>query len=317
MSLYRKIIKIKGEDSPNVRFALSQIANGLQVTNEILVPGVLSYADYVKRRNDWDEIRQCVSLDAEFYEGDDLKLYPPTWIDQAERRAAELDELERAGKIKRRARAIGCDTAEGGDKSSWCVVDDLGILLITSRKTPNTAEIPRITVGLMREWGVPASKVCFDRGGGGYEHACTLREQGHDVQTVAFGEALKKEITRRTVTLFEERKELDEERYVYESKRVKLYHDVRQMINPNLREQSWGIPRRFSEKGMDLRQQMAPIPLKYNEEGRLTIPPKSSDDKNKVTLISLIGHSPDELDSVVLAVYAMAHEPPKSYAGAI
>ena len=67
--LYRNVIKIKGEDSPNVRFAVSQIGEGDTPSGEMLVPGVLSYGDYKKRRETWDEIRQCVGLDAEFYEG--------------------------------------------------------------------------------------------------------------------------------------------------------------------------------------------------------------------------------------------------------
>ena len=90
MRYYRKIIKIRAEDSPNVRLALEQQRLGIIPTNEILVPGVLTWTECCKRRATWDAIRQCIGLDAEFYEGAELLLFPPEWLNRAEQLAARI-----------------------------------------------------------------------------------------------------------------------------------------------------------------------------------------------------------------------------------
>ena len=66
---FRRVIRIKATDSPNVRLGLAQDRAGLTVTDEILVPGVLTYAEYRKRRATWDRVRQCIGLDGEFWKG--------------------------------------------------------------------------------------------------------------------------------------------------------------------------------------------------------------------------------------------------------
>jgi hypothetical protein len=38
---FRRVIRIKAEDSPNVRYALAQIAAGKKPTGEVILPGVL------------------------------------------------------------------------------------------------------------------------------------------------------------------------------------------------------------------------------------------------------------------------------------
>ncbi len=90
---------------------------------KILVPGLLSFDDYLLNRYKWDAVEQCVKLDGLFYEGADLKLFPAAWLKAAATRA---EELERSHGRNRAGRAIGVDPAEGGDKSSWTVGDGLG-----------------------------------------------------------------------------------------------------------------------------------------------------------------------------------------------
>jgi hypothetical protein len=50
MRYYRKIIRIRAEDSPNVRRAMEYVKVGRKPLGEIVVPGVLTYDDYKKRR---------------------------------------------------------------------------------------------------------------------------------------------------------------------------------------------------------------------------------------------------------------------------
>ena len=75
----------------------------------------------------------------------------------------------------------------------------------------------------------------------------------------------------------------------------------------------------YSAKEEELRKQLAPIPLIYDEEGRIKLPPKNKrlSSSSETTLTDLIGHSPDEADSVVLAVYAMEVLAKRPKAGAI
>lgn len=306
---HRRVIHIPAEDSPNVRYGLAQVAKGIEPDNRIIVPGVLSYEEYCYRRKYWDKVRQCVSLDARFYQGASNLMYPPTWLNAAE--AKDTDLLLK--KVPRKAKAMGIDPAEGGDKTVWTVIDEHGIIEQLSRSTPDTDVIYEQTLVLIRKYGLPARKVFYDRGGGGKQHADRLRKKGFMVNTVAFGESVKQEI-RSGMTSVAARKALDEERFIYKNRRAQMYHLVRQKIDPLENPQGFGIPRNLVE----LRRQMAPVPLVY-EEGRIALPPKHKVDRNskKVCLTDLIGHSPDELDSLCLAVYGLQYKPSYNVAGAI
>jgi hypothetical protein len=73
---------------------------------------------------------------------------------------------------------------------------------------------------------------------------------------------------------------------------------------------------------LELRHQLAVIPKLYDEEGKLYLPPKDrkfgdQPNLNKKTLVELMGRSPDEADSLVLAVHGMLHEPRPMMAGAV
>src|SRR5437667_99689 len=97
---HRRVIRIPAEDSPNVRLGLAQRARGIEPTHEVLIPGMLTLAEYDLRRATWDKRRQCVGLDARFWEGAELLLFPPERL----ARAAAVARLLR-GK-PRRARAL-------------------------------------------------------------------------------------------------------------------------------------------------------------------------------------------------------------------
>lgn len=308
----RKVLKIRAEDSPNVQHAMDQQRAGVVPTGEIVIPGLLPWEDYCKRRGIgqpaiWDKVKQCVGLDAEFYEGAEVLMFPPDWLNRAEQIAEALK-----GK-PRKAKAIGIDPAEGGDKTAMVAVDEFGLIELVSKQTPDTSVITGEALAFMRKHAVPPDRVVFDRGGGGKEHADRLRAQGYPVRTVAFGESLSLD-PKRGMTRVEERLDNKEDRYAYKNRRAEMYGELRQLLDPAREGHGFGLPAEYSE----LRRQFSPIPLTYDPEGRLELPPKNKrgPDDTKVTLMDLIGCSPDEADALVLALHGMLHKVKRPVAGA-
>lgn len=297
MTYLRKIIHIKATDSPNVALALAEKAAGKEPSNTQVVPGMISWELYQARVATWDPIRVCISINGEFYEGGEILLYPPLWLNAANDRALALKG------VQRKATAIGVDVAEGGDDTCWAVVDELGLINLEAYKTPNTADIPKKTIALMREYGVEPEMVMFDRGGGGQQHVDQLNTQGYRVSAVAFGEGVIAEPTRYLKT-WETRYDEKYERYAYKNRRAQMYHLLRQRLDPSINEHVFAIPAEYTE----LRRQLAPMPLWYDEEGRIMLPPKrrkSGVESTVKTIEDIIGCSPDQADALVLANYAM------------
>lgn len=306
----RRIIHIRGEDSPNVRYALEQQARGVPPDDRVILPGVLPYSDYVTRMSTWDSIRVCIGIHAQFYEGAETLLYPPTWLNHAEYLA---DTLRRAG-VRRVAKAMGIDPAEGGDSTAIAVVDELGLIDLVSRKTPDTYSIIGEVKHLIRYYNVPHSKVMFDRGGGGKQLADTLRAEGgsySQIRTVAFGEPPSNREPRSGMTPKDERREKQEDKYTYRTRRAEMYGTLRMLLDPSrteVGETVFALPSYLPTSSI-LRQELAPIPLMYDSEGRLTLPPKHRQSggagANIRTLTDIIGHSPDHADALVIAIHAM------------
>lgn len=301
---YRKVIRIKAEDSPNVRYALAEIAAGRQPSYRMLVPGVKNYADYQKHRDTLDSMEQCVILDADFYEGKEIRLFPADWLNHSETLANQL-----RGK-QRKAKAIGIDPAEGGDKTAMCAVDELGVIELVSKRTPDTNVVVAEALAFMRKHNVEPEQVLFDRGGGGKEHADRLRGMGYNVRSLGFGEAVSLE-PKRGLTLLRERLEQREDRYAYVNRRAEMYGELSLLVNPAVG--GFAIPQEYSE----LHRQLGPLPKQYDSEGRLKLPPKNkrNPDSNEVCLIELLGCSPDEADSLVLAVHALINKKRRIVAG--
>lgn len=326
---YRKVIQIRAEDSPNVQLALLQKEAGLPVTNEILVPGLLDYPEYIKRRKTWDPVRQCVSLDATFYEGAKQLLYPPDWLNAAEAAAEGLPPM-------RKAKAIGIDPAEGTDNTTYTAVDELGLIEQVCHKTPDTTDVTSFALAFMRKHAVPPERVFFDRGGGGKQHADRLRKMGYNVSTVGFGEGATPE-RRRGVTQLSQAKMNDETRYAYKNRRAEMYGLLRELLDPSLigskdampwvghRKNVFALPYSIANRpredgGPSLRGQLAPMPLKYDEEGRMWMLPKSKknpDSKEECLKDLLGGFSPDEADSLVLATFGLFRQSFRPNIGAV
>lgn len=310
---HRKVIRIRAEDSPNYRYAAAQKGSGQTITHEEIVPGVISYRECLKRRALWDEIRQCIGLDGEFYEGAEVLLFPPDWLNRAERR-----KHSRVGEC-----AMGVDSAMGGDNTSWAVADRSGLIYLHSEKTPDTNVIVGKTLALMRRYNVQPHNILFDAGGGGKPHADRLRAQGYKVRSIGFGESVLQE-PKTGMTVISERKKLKEQKYVYKNRRAQLYGILRSLLEDGV----FSLPkeilnRKRPDGGPSLREQLVPVPLWYDEEGRMYLPPKQRSSHlrektdSKPTLVEIIGCSPDESDALVLAVFGLFHRPAKAVAGSI
>ena len=294
---YRKVLRIRGQDSPNVRYALAEIAKGLKPSNTVILPGVLTYGDYQKRRDTWNARRQSIGLDARFYEDATNMLYPMAWLDAAERRYDSLVAKRRF------AKGIGIDSAEGGDSTTMAASDELGLIELVSMKTADTSVITAEADHFARKHNVPWHKVLFDRGGGGKQHADRMRLQGKPVRSIGFGESPT--LRPRFAKYFPgDREAIQETKYTYINKRAELYGELSVLLDPALG--GWAIPREYTE----LRRQMERIPKLFDSEDRLRMLPKrrTKKDSKEESLMDLLGCSPDELDAVVLSVHAWQSE---------
>lgn len=309
---FRKIIHIRASDSPNVRLAEQQIRAGRVPTNEILIPGVKDYPTYLKHRQTWDKVRQCIGLDGEFYEGAETLLFPPDWLNRAEQIADSLP-------VRRPGKAMGIDAAEGNDNTCWVVVDERGMIHMRSIKTQDTSDITGITIALGREYQIPPERWIFDRGGGGKQHVDRLRTQGYNAQSVGFGEAVVDPEAWKKANVYvpkAERREQMEDKYIYKNRRAEMYGTLRLALNPTVLSKGFGLPaalitQKRVDGGPSLRTQLAMLPLLYDSEGRMYLPPKRKKDKDdkRQTLIDILGCSPDEADALVLAVYGLTYKP--------
>lgn len=315
---FRKVIRITAEDSPNVQRWLQYRRAGLPPVESDcrIIPGILTGEEYELRRATWDKVRQCIGLDAEFWQGADLLMFPPDWLNWSE----SIDQLL-IGR-HRVAKGIGIDTAEGGDLTAMAAVDELGLIDLQYKKTPDTDTIIGEAVAFGKRHNVPAELWLFDRGGGGKQHADRLRKRGFRVKTIGFGEAPTLDF-RRGMRMIEEKQENREERSAYKNMRAELYGTLREIMDPSndrgigkYGPANWtgfAIPRRFTL----LRSELAPIPLTYDSEGKLYLLPKrkSSPNSKQPTLTEIIGHSPDCADAVVLAIHAMLKKKLRPKAG--
>lgn len=296
---HRYVIPITAEDSPNVQYGLEQVRLGIEPTNETIIPGMISYMEYLKRREMWPEQRQCVSLDAKWWKGAGVFMYPEEWLNRAARLAEAFAGI--------RPKTMGVDSAMGGDKTAWAIAGDQGLVDLIAERTPNTAVIVPKTLDLIKKHGIRPENVLFDGGGGGKPHADRLREMGHEVQVIMFGGSPTPQ--RRLGMKPLKQRNLDEEdRQVYKNRRVEMYGVLMNRLDPAMGD-GFGIPARFHE----LRRQLAPIPRDYDGEGKLILPPKNRpvtatrEESKVVTMGDLIGCSPDEADAVVLAVFGLEY----------
>lgn len=325
---FRRVIRVDAYKSPNVRFALEEISRGLKPSDTVVVPGILTWGELQHRLITWDTVRATIGIFGQWYEGSELLLYPPAWLDHSHEVARKLQG------VKRQAKAIGVDPAEGGDETCLAAVDEYGLIDLTAEKTPDTSVITGKTIAFMKRHGVDPINVVFDSGGGGKQAADRLRAQGYPVKMVGFGEPLSLP-PQRHKRQTKERLEIRDEKYVWFNRRAEMYGLLRQLLDPSdgppafgYKHQGWGIPG-HGPAYQELRRQLAPMPLLYDAEGRMRMLPKNKppnrrdgDDllgpqKGRDTLVGLLGRSPDHADACVLSVFGLLRRKRQTVAGAI
>jgi hypothetical protein len=275
--LMRKVIHIGGRDSPNVEIAMRLKEQGIPGPAPVLIPGLLTYEEYVRLERTWDEVRRTTRLEGHFHEGAATMLFPPEVLDRAmdPRRWAQLAEQPR------QALTMGVDVAAGGrDNTCWTIVDQLGMIDQFVMDLSNTMEIVGHTIRMIRQFSIAPQNVVFDAGGGGKQLVDRLREQGFRVQAVHFGSAA-----------YDRANNLN--------RRAELYRRLQERLCGDGEEETFAL-----KPDPQLRAELAVLPADYGSEGRLQLPSKN-DNSGRVGQKSirqlLGGRSPDRADSLVLA----------------
>lgn len=329
MRYYRKIIRISADDSPNIRRARYLLRQHPEMPHDevcrrsTVLPGPISWEEFCKRDKVWDEPRKCVGLHGQFFYGAESLLFPPNWLNHAA-------DMARALPHNRKPTHMGVDPAEGGDMSTWALIDGRGLILLESVRTPDTTLIVKRTLAHMRDFGIQPENVAFDRGGGGQQHVDMMRDMGYNVRSIAFGETISLDPKRRTMTFFAEKVQQKETKYEYCNRRAQMFGELSEMLNPGGVSVSFAIPAVYDlalvEGRKSLRQQLAVMPKLWDKEGRLRMLPKNAPSKvyadvvgeeEQETLVGLIGHSPDEADALALAVHVLLHKRVQTKAGAV
>ncbi len=209
--------------------------------------------EYQRRLKIWDDVQIKTRLDGDFYHGALVRLYPDEWLDLSEALARELlkgIDPETEEPIERAPTHLGLDLAQGGgDLTVWSLIDDRGLLEQHCEDTPETMHIAGKTIEYIREHNLSPSNVILDAGGGGKQVSDRIREQGYNVEAVAFGKAAT-------------------DSTAYANMRNELFGMLRYALDP--KHGGFAIP----EEYIDLRHELSVMPIRYDSEGRLALPKK-------------------------------------------
>lgn len=305
----RKIIRVRAVDSPNIRYALAQKAMGMKESDggfaPLIIPGLRDYETYKLKLQTLDKILRCVQLEADFYEGAELKLWPVEWLAHCSNLAAQLRFRSRI------AKSLGIDTAEGGDKTAFVAGDEFGILEVLSLKTPDTNIIPAMVKAMGRKWNIPSENWIFDRGGGGKVHADRLRSEGYPVRTIAFNSPPSTSPPKKQPKGVREKVETYEDRTIYKNVRAEMYYELSLRCNPTHPLGGYGIPLE-GDGCIELHRQLSYMPKLYGSDGEMYMLPKnkkSADAAERTkTLTEILGCSPDEADAAVLMYWGIMNQ---------
>lgn len=313
----RKVIHIGAEHSPNVILGKKLEEAGVPGPYPSVIEGVITYEEFLDREQLWDPIKRQIRLHGHFYEGEEVRLYPPDWLSRAELAYKELVpegyDNERARLENRTSypRWMGLDVGAGGDLTAWTVIDREGVIWQHAMKTPNTVDITNRTVRYLADYNVQPMNCVIDAGGGGKQIADRLRELGHKVRTVYFGEnpSPPASTSMAVVRLPTTRTSFAEKRQIYKNRRAEMYGYLRLLLDPSVNDED-GVAFAIPEELEELHHELSIMPLQYDEEGKMFLPPKDrkpgqKDNPELVTIKKILGRSPDRADSLVLAVFGM------------
>ena len=98
----------------------------------------------------------------------------------------------------------------------------------------------------------------------------------------------------------------------YKNRRAELYGTLRELMDPDREGGAFALP----PDGHQLREELAVLPLQYDSEGKLYLPPKDSTSARATgqrSLRQLLGRSPDRADSLVLGACGHWGSPRRVY----
>ena len=299
--LEQRVIRIDGLQSPNVVAGMAWRAKGETGPVPEVVPGVLSYHEYQRGDRNWDEAKKCVRLHGRFYEGGELSLFRPDWLDAAEDIWRDLQKVKRGPVFW-----LGVDVAAGGrDLNCWVVTDHLGVAEIDPRKSQeDTTVIQKITLQIMAKYDIAPRRVCFDKGAGGGQHVDYMRQAGCQVRAVNFGAGAqdKKAYVNRRVEMYcLLARAFDPVRWAHETMKL----DDGQIVD----RRAWASCFALPPDDHLLRQELAVLPIQYEKDGRQSLPskrPTGKKVKGAIYLEDLLGRSPDRADALALSYWARA-----------
>jgi len=289
--LARRVIHVDAKATPNVKAGLAWKATGCHGPPPIVIPGMLTFGQYVHHLATKHPLWILQRLHGRFDESGDSLMFPVDWLDKAE------IMWQTAKLLPRGPFALGVDVAEGGrDLTCWCVLDKFGIVKIITLMTKDTTVIIPKTLELMAEYDVHPSRVAFDRGCGGYQYAQTMRSQGQPVKAISFGGGA-----------------FDSKTYM--NTRAEMYWRLRNTADPSRWSKVEGSngdgvvwERFFSYDPNEfmLREELAVPPIMHDGEGRLKMLRKDPMPRSRQPSIKgFLGRSPDRADAVALANYVL------------
>ncbi|HEX7380243.1 MAG TPA: hypothetical protein VF278_24215 [Pirellulales bacterium] len=308
-AVLRWVRHVDPEESPNLIESRRMDREGITGEYPLVTPGLLSRQEFDEWEATWDEPRKRVRLYGKLPSEDEMKLFPPTWLELAKqlgeklrRQIARCDEWRDDGPY-----ALGVDAAfGGGDLTAWVVLGRYGVRHVHAISTPNTATISGYTIELMRQYRINAWAVAFDSGGGGKQIADMLRDQNEmkfgAIVDVSFGA-----------------KALEPKKY--HNRRTELYGELRMALEPTdarrelLTKQVSRWPESVTCLALPpdeskLMEDLAVLPYEWDGEGKQRLPPKDharrdiSSHSERSVRERLGGRSPDRGDALVLAWFA-------------
>lgn len=320
-TLYRRVIHVAADDSPNVRLGRARAKRGLPPTD--VVPGVLSYGDFQRFSKIWPAHKRRWGLEGLFPDETTNRLFPEDWLELShalyailQRHNADLQARGRQPKLGQPlALGIDCGRSVSGDLTTFTVVGKYGWVHSESHHIADTAVTYRKTIDLARRFKIKPTFIAFDQAIGG-PIADQLRDRkGWDVADVNFGSTEhidREKYANQRASLYGELAAAMELRYrIADDGSKRLRGRLQKMLDtpPGEWPKPWtclAIPREETE----LRRELAVLPRQHSQRsGALLLPPKEPRPGRKLRpgefcLRELLGRSPDRGDSFVLAFYA-------------
>jgi hypothetical protein len=307
--LLRWVRRIDPEESPNLIRSREMDRDGMQGEYPLVVPGLLSRQEFDEWEATWDEPRKRVRLYGKLPSEEEMKLFPPAWLELARQLGGKLsDQIERHEEWRGdEPYALGIDVAYGGgDLTAWVVLGRFGVRYVYAQSTPNTARISGHTIKLIQRYHIRSWAVAFDSGGGGKQIADMLRS----MDDMDFGAIVDVSFGARA---------LDHKKY--HNRRTELYGELRIALEPTderrallaLAVECWPDDVNCLALPPDeakLIEDLAVLPYEWDSEGKQRLPPKDharrdlSSQTERSVRDRLKGRSPDRGDALVLAWFA-------------